>query len=101
MESEHYLAADIIHHDDKKRYRRIQEVSLDVYCGNKYGMVFIDTRIRLFKCKLFQEVYSLILGQCTDIMINRLKASSKWQKIISDQDSLDLLEEIRIIIFRF
>ena len=46
-----------------------------------------------------QKLYSLLLGQCADLMRNRLMASSNWNTISASQDSLSLLEEIRGVIF--
>ena len=48
-----------------------------------------------------QKAYSLILGQCTDAMKNKLCGSTEWDRINRSQDALLLLEEIRSIIFRF
>ena len=48
-----------------------------------------------------QQSYSLVLGQCTEMMKNKLKSSDNWLKIKSNQDVLELLSEIRSITFCF
>ena len=48
-----------------------------------------------------QKAYSLILGQCTDLMKDKLKASTRWNDIKSRQDALQLLNEIRTITYKF
>ena len=48
-----------------------------------------------------QKAYSLILGQCTELMKDKLKASTKWEEIQSSQDALELLNEIKTITYKF
>ena len=48
-----------------------------------------------------QKVYSLILGQSTELMKDKLKASTKWQDIQSSQNALELLNEIKTITYKF
>ena len=48
-----------------------------------------------------QKAYSLILGQCTDLMKDKLKASTKWNDVQTKQDALELLNEIKTITFKF
>ena len=57
-------------------------------------------RRNLLKSNL-QKAYSLILGQCTDLMKDKLKASTRWNDIKSRQDALELLNEIRTITYKF
>ena len=48
-----------------------------------------------------QKVSSLVLGQCTELMKDKLKASSKWEDIQSTQNALELLSEIKAITYKF
>ena len=48
-----------------------------------------------------QKAYSLVLGQCTEIMVNKLKMSLSWEKIKVDQNVIQLLLEIKNIIYKF
>ena len=45
--------------------------------------------------------YSLVLGQCTDLMKTKLESSKKWEAMSTDYDLLALIDEIRKIIFKF
>lgn len=49
----------------------------------------------------FQKLYSLLLGQCTELMKGKLKTSLSWESIWKDQDALALLNEIKTIVFKF
>ena len=42
-----------------------------------------------------QKVYSLILGQCTELMKDKLKASTKWQDIQFSHNALELLIDLK------
>ena len=44
------------------------------------------------------KVYFLILGQCTELMKDKLKASTKWQENQSNQDALELLNKIKTVL---
>ena len=48
-----------------------------------------------------QKAYSLILGQCTPLMKDKLKASPRWEAIKTAQDALELMAEIKTISFKF
>ena len=45
--------------------------------------------------------YSLILGQCTDLMKYKLCNSTQWKLIATNQDSIELLRIIKDIIYQF
>ena len=48
-----------------------------------------------------QKAYSLVLGQCTDLMLSKIKSSRNWDAIKLSQDVLALLNEIKNISFKF
>ena len=48
-----------------------------------------------------QKAYSLILGQCSDLLQAKLKQQQDWATINDSQDSIRLLNLIRLITFRF
>ena len=48
-----------------------------------------------------QKAYSLVLGQCTDLITTKIESSSRWDNIRSTQDVLLLLQEIKTICFKF
>ena len=48
-----------------------------------------------------QKAYSLVLGQCTELMKSKLKGDPDWDIIKTDLDVLKLLVEIKTISFRF
>ena len=45
-----------------------------------------------------QKAYSLIHGQCTEILKSKLKTSANWETVSSQYDMLGLLEAIKTII---
>ena len=48
-----------------------------------------------------QKAYSLIHGQCTELLKSKLKTSANWETVSSQYDILALLEEIKTIIYKF
>ena len=48
-----------------------------------------------------QQAYSLVLGQCTQLMLNKLKCKENWDLIDSNQNVIDLLKEIKSITYNF
>ena len=48
-----------------------------------------------------QKAYSLILGQCTDLLQSKLKQQANWEAILQAQDALALLALIKTVTFRF
>ena len=72
---------------------------MDSLLFNKEIDAYVKRRELLQENK--QRVYSLILGQCTELLKTKLKSSKKWLKISTDQDVLLLLEEIKSILFKF
>ena len=48
-----------------------------------------------------QKAYSLIHGQCTELLKSKLKTSTKWETVSSQYDMLGLLEAIKTIIYKF
>jgi len=48
-----------------------------------------------------QKAYSLILGQCTDLLQSKLKQQSQWLQTCLDQDAIALLAMIKAITFKF
>ena len=73
-----YMEEEISHHE------------INIYIKRK---VALDANI--------QKSYSLVLGQCTDLMKNKLKMNVNWACIRDTQDVLALLDEIRNVTFKF
>ena len=48
-----------------------------------------------------QKKYSLIRGQCTELLKSKLKTSANWETVSSQYDMLGLLEAIKTIIYKF
>ena len=48
-----------------------------------------------------KTAYTLILGQCTELLRAKLEASSKYEDIDDEQNPIDLLREIKSICFKF
>ena len=48
-----------------------------------------------------QKAYSLIHGQCTELLKSNLKTSANWETVSSQYNMLGLLEAIMTIIYRF
>ena len=48
-----------------------------------------------------QKAYSLVLGQCTDLLQSKLKQQYQWDHISSKQDTINILEIIKTVKFRF
>ena len=48
-----------------------------------------------------QKAYSLIHGQCTELLKSKLKTSENWETVSSQYDMLGLLEGIKTIIYKF
>ena len=46
-----------------------------------------------------QKAYSLIHGQCTELLKSKLKTSANWETVSSQYDMLGLLDAIRSIIY--
>ena len=48
-----------------------------------------------------QKVYSLVLGQCTELLRSKLKQHADWEIVSTNQDVLTLLVIIKAITFKF
>jgi len=48
-----------------------------------------------------QKAYSLILGQCTDLLQSKLKQQRQWLRTSLNQDAITLLAMIKAITFKF
>jgi hypothetical protein len=48
-----------------------------------------------------QKTFSLVIGQCTDLIQSKLKQQAAWATISSDQDAIALIGLIKTITFRF
>ncbi len=44
-----------------------------------------------------QKAYSLVLGQCTDLLQSKLKQQTQWATIEQDQDAIALVGLIKTI----
>ena len=51
--------------------------------------------------KNLQKTYSLIFGQCTELLKSKLKSSVNWDAMSSTYDMFTLLEAIKKIIYNF
>ena len=47
-----------------------------------------------------KKEYSLIHGQCTELLKIKLKTSANWETVSSQYDMLGLLEAIKTIIYK-
>ena len=48
-----------------------------------------------------QRLYSLVLGQCTDLLQTKLKQQNGWKKVSEDQDGIALLKLIKTTVHKF
>ena len=48
-----------------------------------------------------QKGYSLVLGQCTELLKSKLKTTSNWDTISTDFDFIGLIASIKSVIFKF
>jgi hypothetical protein len=48
-----------------------------------------------------QKTYSLVIGQCTNLIQSKLKQQAAWSTISQDQDAIALLGLIKTITFKF
>ena len=48
-----------------------------------------------------QKVYSLMLGQCTELLKSKLKTTTDWMTVSTDFDLLGLIKTIRSVILKF
>ena len=48
-----------------------------------------------------QKAYSLVIGQCTDLLQSKLKQQANWSFINTEQDAIGLITLIKTITFRF
>ena len=48
-----------------------------------------------------QKAYSLMLGQCTELLKSKLKMTTYWMTVSTDFDLLGLMKTIRSVIFKF
>jgi hypothetical protein len=48
-----------------------------------------------------QKAYSLVIGQCTDLLQSKLKQQAQWSAISEEQDAIALIGLIKTITFRF
>ena len=51
--------------------------------------------------KNLQKAYSLIFGQCTELLKSKIKSSVHWDAMSSTYDMFALLEAIKKIIYNF
>ena len=48
-----------------------------------------------------EKAYSIFLNQCTEALQDKLKNSKKWPNISATQNVLDLLDLIKVIVFKY
>ena len=51
--------------------------------------------------KNIQKSYSLMLGQCTELLKSKPKTTTDWMTVLTDFDLLGLMKTIRSVIFKF
>ena len=51
--------------------------------------------------KNIQKGYSLVLGQCTELIKSKLKTTLNWDIISTKFDFLELIASIKSVIFKF
>ncbi len=66
-----------------KTKTQIWEKEVDEYVKKKS---FLDENLK--------TLYSLVLGQCTDVVLAKLKASNTYTEMSEEADSMKLLKEI-------
>ena len=69
-------------------------------------MVFKGEIDMYIKCKTIlddniQKAYSLVLGQCTELLQSKLKQHVNWQQVSINQDVITLLAMIKMISYKF
>ena len=47
-----------------------------------------------------QKAYSLMLGQCTELLKSKLKTTTDWMTVSTELDILGLIKTIRSVIFK-
>ena len=48
-----------------------------------------------------KKAYSLMLGQCTELLKSKLKTTTYWMTVSTEFDLLGLMKTIRSVIFKF
>jgi hypothetical protein len=48
-----------------------------------------------------KTLYSLVLGQCTDVVLAKLEARDTYNEMSEEADSIKLLKEIRALVYNF
>ena len=51
--------------------------------------------------KHMEQAYSIYLNQCTEYLQDKLKNTQRWETVSSTQNVLDLIELIKIIVFKY
>lgn len=75
--------------------------------ASKVKKMYFKERVNAYiKCRgmleeNMQKAYSLILGQCTELLKSKLKQSTQWESISGSYDLLGLIKAIKAIIFKF
>ena len=73
----------------------------------QFNLRVLDKEINAYiKCQgilanNLQKAYSLVLGQCTNLLQSKLKQQATWAAISGAQDAIGLLSLIKSIAFRF
>ena len=70
--------------------RRIWEKKVDTYV--KHENIYEQN---------IENMYSVILGQCTDAMRAKLESQDQFEQVLDDSDAIELLRMIRDITFNF
>ena len=69
---------------------RIWEKEVDEYVKRK---MYLQENLK--------TLYSLVLGQCTDVVLAKLEASDTYNEMSEEADSMKLLKEIRALVYNF
>jgi hypothetical protein len=69
---------------------RIWEKEVDKYVKRK---MYLQENLK--------ALYSLVLGQCTDVVLAKLEASDTYNEMSEEAGSMKLLKEIRALVYNF
>jgi uncharacterized radical SAM superfamily protein len=76
--------------DDNKTLNQIWENEVDEYVKRK---TYLENNMK--------TVYSIIWGQCTDVMRQKIEALDIYEMISTDADGLEVLKAIKYLVYNF
>merc|ERR1711884_323744 len=60
---------------------------------------YVDRKRKL--ARNLEIAYSVIWGQCSETLQHKLKNSKRWETVSTTQNCIDLLEQIKVISYRY